>query len=277
MVHLDYLGLLNTDHQRPGPVQMFLQGRESRARYVLDTLPPWIVDLLGQAPKRLGERRARWCPSGVVQSGDAGGALSRPGRGRIQSPSDRRGGSVSGDQSGLCALNHPSAHEPGWHAHTMSHRCHRQRGVPRSTEVPTGDASIASAWPGQAWCAKEPKDARDLSVHTVWDGVAGQKGRVAWAGLGRPGLRLQPLPVRLAAGRSDRWGGRRSAARQGPYGHRPGGLPHRAWGRGPADGGTLYAAGPGPGCGGKPGAAASARACHQRGGCLAWSMGAVRS
>ena len=58
MVHLDYLGLLNTDHQRPGPVQMFLQGRESRARYVLDTLPPWIVDLLGQAPERLGERRS---------------------------------------------------------------------------------------------------------------------------------------------------------------------------------------------------------------------------
>ena len=35
MLHLDYIGLLNTDHQRQGPVQMFLQGRESRARYVL--------------------------------------------------------------------------------------------------------------------------------------------------------------------------------------------------------------------------------------------------
>jgi hypothetical protein len=58
MLHLDYLGLLNTDHQRPGPVQMFLQGREARTRYVLDTLPAWIGDLLGQAPERLEERRA---------------------------------------------------------------------------------------------------------------------------------------------------------------------------------------------------------------------------
>ena len=58
MLHLDYIGLLNTDHQRPGPVQMFLQGRESCARYVLDTLPAWIADLLGQAPERRGERRS---------------------------------------------------------------------------------------------------------------------------------------------------------------------------------------------------------------------------
>ena len=58
MLHLDYIGLLNTDHQRPGPVQMFLQGRESCARYVLDTLPTWIGDLLGPAPERRGERRA---------------------------------------------------------------------------------------------------------------------------------------------------------------------------------------------------------------------------
>jgi len=58
MLHLDYIGLLNTDHQRPGPVQMFLQGRESRARYVLDTLPAWIGELLGQAAERIGERRA---------------------------------------------------------------------------------------------------------------------------------------------------------------------------------------------------------------------------
>jgi hypothetical protein len=56
MLHLDYIGLLNTDHQRPGPVQMFLEGRESRVRYVLDTLPPWITDRLGQAPERIGER-----------------------------------------------------------------------------------------------------------------------------------------------------------------------------------------------------------------------------
>jgi hypothetical protein len=58
MLHLDYIGLLNTDHQRPGPVQMFLQGREARARYVLDTLPAWIADMLGQAPERMEERRA---------------------------------------------------------------------------------------------------------------------------------------------------------------------------------------------------------------------------
>ena len=58
MLHLEYIGLLNTDHQRPGPVQMFLQGRESCARYVLDTLPTWIADLLGQASERCGKRRA---------------------------------------------------------------------------------------------------------------------------------------------------------------------------------------------------------------------------
>jgi len=58
MLHLDYIGLLNTDHQRPGPVQMFLQGRESRVRYVLDALPAWIADLLGQSPERMGERRS---------------------------------------------------------------------------------------------------------------------------------------------------------------------------------------------------------------------------
>ena len=48
MLHLQYIGLLNTDHQSKGPVRMFLQGRESRERYVLDRLPPWIADLLGQ-------------------------------------------------------------------------------------------------------------------------------------------------------------------------------------------------------------------------------------
>jgi len=58
MLHLDYIGILNTDHQRPGPVQMFLQGRESRARYVLDTLPAWIGELLGQAAEGMGEGRA---------------------------------------------------------------------------------------------------------------------------------------------------------------------------------------------------------------------------
>jgi len=58
MLHLDYIGLLNTDRRRKGPVQMFLQGRESRARYVLETLPSWIVDMLGRATECMGERRS---------------------------------------------------------------------------------------------------------------------------------------------------------------------------------------------------------------------------
>jgi hypothetical protein len=58
MLHLDYIGLLNTDHQRKGPVQMFLQGRESRARYVLDTLPSWIADMLGHVIESMGDRRS---------------------------------------------------------------------------------------------------------------------------------------------------------------------------------------------------------------------------
>src|SRR5262249_43429 len=41
MVHMEYIGLLNTD-KRKGPVQMFIQGRGSRERYVLDRLPTWI-------------------------------------------------------------------------------------------------------------------------------------------------------------------------------------------------------------------------------------------
>jgi hypothetical protein len=49
MLHLQYMGLLNTDRQRKGPVQLFLQGHESRERYVLDRLPPWIDRLLKQA------------------------------------------------------------------------------------------------------------------------------------------------------------------------------------------------------------------------------------
>jgi hypothetical protein len=49
MLHLQYIGLLNTDRQSKGPVQMFLQGQESRERYVLDRLPPWIDRMLGQA------------------------------------------------------------------------------------------------------------------------------------------------------------------------------------------------------------------------------------
>jgi hypothetical protein len=57
MLRIQYIGLLNTDRQRKGPVQMFLQGRESRERYVLDRLPPWIESLLGQAKERLMEVR----------------------------------------------------------------------------------------------------------------------------------------------------------------------------------------------------------------------------
>jgi hypothetical protein len=49
MLPIEYIGLLNTDRQRKGPVQMFLQGRESQERYVLDRLPPWIERLLGHA------------------------------------------------------------------------------------------------------------------------------------------------------------------------------------------------------------------------------------
>lgn len=42
MLHIHYVGLLNTDHRQKGPVRMFLQGRESQDRYVLDRLPPWV-------------------------------------------------------------------------------------------------------------------------------------------------------------------------------------------------------------------------------------------
>ena len=49
MLHIQYIGLLNTDRQKKGPVQMFLQGQESRERYVLDRLPPWIDSMLGHA------------------------------------------------------------------------------------------------------------------------------------------------------------------------------------------------------------------------------------
>jgi hypothetical protein len=55
MLHLQYIGLLNTDRQRKGPVQLFLQGRESRDRYVLDRLPPWIERMLGPATEMFME------------------------------------------------------------------------------------------------------------------------------------------------------------------------------------------------------------------------------
>jgi hypothetical protein len=49
MLHIEYIGLLNTDRQRKSPAQLFLQGRESRERYVLDRLPPWINSMLEHA------------------------------------------------------------------------------------------------------------------------------------------------------------------------------------------------------------------------------------
>ena len=52
MLHIQYLGILNPDRHSKGPVQMFLQGQESRERYVLDRLPPWIDSMLGHAKER---------------------------------------------------------------------------------------------------------------------------------------------------------------------------------------------------------------------------------
>jgi hypothetical protein len=49
MLPIQYIGLLNTDRQRKGPVQMFLQGQGSQERYVLDRLPSWIDSMLGHA------------------------------------------------------------------------------------------------------------------------------------------------------------------------------------------------------------------------------------
>ena len=60
MVHLQYIGLLNTDRQRKGPVQMFLQGQESQERYVLDRLPPWVDSMLRSAQETL--RDVRYIP-----------------------------------------------------------------------------------------------------------------------------------------------------------------------------------------------------------------------
>jgi hypothetical protein len=57
MLHIQYIGLLNTDRQRKGPVQMFLQGQGSRKRYVLDRLPPWIDSMLGHAKETFTDVR----------------------------------------------------------------------------------------------------------------------------------------------------------------------------------------------------------------------------
>jgi hypothetical protein len=48
MTQMEYIGLLNTDKSK-GPVQMFIQGRGTHERYVLDRLPPWIEASLKEA------------------------------------------------------------------------------------------------------------------------------------------------------------------------------------------------------------------------------------
>ena len=57
MLHLQYIGLLNTDRRSKGPVRMYLQGSESQERYVLDRLPPWIAELLGQTQTTCADTR----------------------------------------------------------------------------------------------------------------------------------------------------------------------------------------------------------------------------
>ena len=56
MLPIQYIGLLNTDHQRKGPVQMFLQGSESRKDTFL-TAPAWIEGMLGHAKETLADVR----------------------------------------------------------------------------------------------------------------------------------------------------------------------------------------------------------------------------
>ena len=56
MLHLQYMGLLNTD-RAAGPVQVFLQGKGTPARYVLDRLPPWIEALCTEASESVTDLR----------------------------------------------------------------------------------------------------------------------------------------------------------------------------------------------------------------------------
>ena len=51
MLQMQYVGLLNTDKNRKGPVQMFIQGRGSQERYVLDRLPRWIEAWFSDTPE----------------------------------------------------------------------------------------------------------------------------------------------------------------------------------------------------------------------------------
>ena len=57
MLHIQYIGLLNTDLAHKGPVRMFLQGGESTERYVLDRLPPWVEETLVQTRETMGDTR----------------------------------------------------------------------------------------------------------------------------------------------------------------------------------------------------------------------------
>jgi hypothetical protein len=56
MLHIQYIGLLNTDLAHKGPVRMFLQGGGSTERYVLDRLPPWVEETLLRARETMGDR-----------------------------------------------------------------------------------------------------------------------------------------------------------------------------------------------------------------------------
>ena len=51
MLQMQYIGLLNTAKNRQGPVQMFIQGRGSQERYVLDRLPGWIEAWSSKTPE----------------------------------------------------------------------------------------------------------------------------------------------------------------------------------------------------------------------------------
>jgi len=46
MLQMQYIGLLNTDRNRREPIRMFIQGKHSKERYVLNCLPPWIAEAL---------------------------------------------------------------------------------------------------------------------------------------------------------------------------------------------------------------------------------------
>ena len=89
MLPIQYIGLLNTDRQRKGPVQIFLQGQGSPERYVLDRLPPWIASMLGHAKETFVDMRYISGVNLALCNPETREAMYQsPGRGRIQSPSD---------------------------------------------------------------------------------------------------------------------------------------------------------------------------------------------